>query len=81
MESKKVRNRRIVRRRKDVSPFAFTVPEFCAAHRISRALFYILARDGRAPAVIKAWRRTIISTEAAASWRARMEAASAGDAR
>ena len=52
---------------------AFSVPEFCEAHRISRAMFYILAREGRAPAIIKAGRRTLISTEAAAAWRRRME--------
>jgi len=59
-----------------VAPAAFTIPEFCAAHRISRALFYILAREGRAPAIIKAGRRTLISNEAAARWRRDMEAAS-----
>jgi hypothetical protein len=52
---------------------AFTVPEFCETHRISRALFYILARDGRGPAIIKAGRRTLISAEAAEAWRRRME--------
>jgi len=57
-----------------ISPFAFTVPEFCAAHRISRALFYILARKGHGPAVMKAGRRTLISHEAAKEWRRRMEA-------
>lgn len=56
---------------------AFTIPEFCEAHRISRALFYILARDGRAPAIIKAGRRTLISSESAARWRRDMEVASA----
>jgi hypothetical protein len=54
---------------------AYSVPEFCTAHRISRALFYLLQRDGRAPAVIKAGRRTLISAESAARWRAAMEAA------
>jgi len=48
-----------------VSPCAFTVPEFCDAHRISRALFYIMLRDGRGPRLIKAGRRTLISAEAA----------------
>ena len=56
---------------------AFTVPEFCEAHRISRALFYILARDGRGPRVMKAGRRTLISAEAAGEWRRKMEAAGA----
>ena len=58
----------------------FTVPEFCEAHRISRALFYILAQDGRAPRIIKAGRRTLISHEAAQEWRRRMEAASVAGA-
>lgn len=61
-----------------VVPAAFTIPEFCAAHRISRALFYILAREGRAPAIIKAGRRTLVSVEAAANWRRAMEASSGG---
>jgi hypothetical protein len=56
-----------------VPPAAFTVPEFCSAHRISRALFYIMARDGRAPAIFKCGRRTLISVEAAKDWRRRME--------
>ena len=60
-----------------VAVAAFTIPEFCNAHRISRALFYVLAREGRAPAIIKAGRRTLISAEAAARWRRDMEAASA----
>ena len=51
----------------------YTVPDFCAAHSISRALFYLLMRDGRAPAVMKVGRRTLVSAEAAATWRKRME--------
>src|SRR5260370_21874123 len=62
-----------------VPPAAFTVPEFCSAHRISRALFYIMARDGRGPRLIKAGRRTLISAEAAEHWRRRMEAAGGGE--
>lgn len=53
---------------------AFTVPEFCSAHRISRALFYILRRDGRGPRVMKVGKRTLISGEAANEWRREMEA-------
>lgn len=59
-------------------PAAFSVPEFCSAHRISRALFYLLLRDGQGPRVIKAGRRTLVSAEAADEWRRKMEAASAG---
>lgn len=51
-----------------------TVKEFCAAHRISKALFYELLRDGRGPAMTKITPRcTRISAEAAAEWRHRYE--------
>ncbi len=57
-------------------PAAFSVPEFCATHRISRALFYILQRAGRGPRSFKVGRRTLISSEAAAERRKRLEAES-----
>jgi hypothetical protein len=57
---------------------AFTVPEFCEAHRISRALFYLLLKRGDGPRLLKAGRRTLITVDAAAEWRRRMEAATAG---
>jgi hypothetical protein len=53
----------------------YSVAEFCRDHGISRGLFYSLLREGRAPRVIKAGRRTLISREAAEEWRQRMEAA------
>ena len=56
-------------------PLAFSVPEFCEARRISRALFYLMLRDNRGPRLMKAGRRTLISREAAESWRREMEAA------
>lgn len=56
-------------------PAAFTVHEFCSAHRISRALFYILLRDGRGPRLLKAGRRTLVTADAAADWRREMERA------
>lgn len=52
---------------------AFTVPQFCTAHGISRALFYILRSEGRGPRVMKCGRRTLIAREAAADWRREME--------
>jgi hypothetical protein len=54
-------------------PAAFTVSEFCEAHRISRALFYLLVREGTGPRILKAGRRTLITIDAAAEWRRRME--------
>ena len=61
-----------------IPPAAFTVHEFCAAHRISRALFYLLVRDGNGPRLLKAGRRTLVTAEAATDWRRRMEAATSG---
>ncbi len=52
---------------------AFSIPQFCERHDISRALFYKLLKEGHGPAVMKAGRRTLISAEAAASWRHRMD--------
>jgi hypothetical protein len=60
-----------------VSPHALTVPEFCAAHRISRALFYLLQKQQRGPRVMKCGRRTLIAVESAEAWRRQMERAGA----
>jgi hypothetical protein len=57
---------------------AYSVPEFCSSHRISRGLFYRLLQERRGPKIFKAGRRTLISTEAAAEWRARMEHETSG---
>lgn len=57
---------------------AFSVREFCAAHRISRALFYLLQRRKTGPRVMRVGRRTLITAEAAAKWRQQMEADAAG---
>ena len=51
-----------------------TVPQFCDGHNISRTHFYELIKQGRAPRLMKVGRRTLISQEAAADWRKRMEA-------
>jgi predicted DNA-binding transcriptional regulator AlpA len=59
-------------------PAAFSVSEFCQLHRISRALFYIMLRDGRGPRIMKIGKRTLVSAEAAVEWRRNLEAASAG---
>jgi predicted DNA-binding transcriptional regulator AlpA len=50
------------------------VKGFCQEHGISRAHFYNLLKRGDGPAVMKVGRRTLISAEAAAAWRRRMEA-------
>jgi hypothetical protein len=54
----------------------YDIATFCARHSISRAFFYILLRRGDGPQVMKVGKRTLISADAAAAWRQRMEQAS-----
>ena len=56
---------------------AYSIVEFAKQHGLSRAHVYNLMRDGVGPRVMRAGRRTLISAEAAADWRRKMEAASA----
>jgi hypothetical protein len=55
------------KRRRDRGPptHAFTVDEFCDAHRISKARYYELKLEGLAPDEMIVGRRRIISHEAA----------------
>lgn len=55
---------------------AFTIDEFCHAHRISRAHFYNLQKGGTAPRTMRLGARVLISSEAAADWRREREAES-----
>ena len=55
---------------------AFTVKEFCTAHRISKTLFYDLAKRGTGPVITKVGRKTIVSVESAKEWQRRMESQS-----
>ena len=52
---------------------AFSIPEFCKAHRISVATYYNLAKEGKAPLTMHVGARRLISEEAAANWRRAME--------
>jgi predicted DNA-binding transcriptional regulator AlpA len=56
---------------------AYSIEEFCKSHRISRGTFYNLLKAGHAPTIMKVGARTLVSAEAAAEWRRKMEAASA----
>lgn len=51
----------------------YDIKSFCEAHRISRALFYKLIKEGKGPTVVKVNRRTLITAEAAAEWRNSLE--------
>jgi predicted DNA-binding transcriptional regulator AlpA len=50
-----------------------SIPEFLEEHRISRSLLYRLIKEGLGPRMTKIAGRTLISTEAAADWRAEIK--------
>ncbi len=52
---------------------AFSVAVFCKNYGISRALFYKLRGEGKAPHTFNIGRRVLISREAARAWLSRME--------
>src|SRR5262245_52008950 len=52
---------------------AFTVPEFCEAHRISVAKYYEMKKEGWGPVEMEVGRRRLISYEAASVWRRERE--------
>ena len=56
---------------------AYSVAEFCRAHGVSRAFFYVLRKRGEGPTVMKVGKRTLVSEEAAQDWRRRLEICSA----
>ncbi len=51
---------------------AQSIPEFCRAHGISRATYYNLNPEDR-PREMRVLTRVLISREASAEWRQRME--------
>jgi hypothetical protein len=53
---------------------AYTVDEFCTAHRISRSKLYELWVRGKGPRYIQIDTKKIISIEAASDWRRDLEA-------
>ena len=60
----------------DAGRAAYTVNEFCDAHRISRSKLYELWSAGIGPRFIQVGTKKIITNEAAADWRRAGEAAS-----
>jgi len=57
-------------------PESFTIDEWCAARKISRAMFYKLDAQGNAPRTYNVGRCRRISPAADAEWLAAREAAS-----
>jgi hypothetical protein len=56
---------------------AFTIAEFCQAHRISRSKLYQLWAAGIGPRFMKVGVKVLVSIEAAADWRREREQAAA----
>ena len=54
---------------------AYTIDEFCMAHRISRRTFYDLIERGEGPKLTYIGSKKIISAEAAGRWRRERERA------
>ena len=54
---------------------ASSVDVFCEEHDISRSFYYDLQKKNLGPKTMKVGRRRLISHEASAEWRRRMEAA------
>lgn len=52
---------------------AFTVREFCDAHSISVAFYYVLRQEGLGPREMPLKSKILISYEAAAEWRRQRE--------
>jgi hypothetical protein len=48
---------------------AYTIRQFCAAHSISEAFFYVLRARGEGPRMMRLGRRRLISLEEARRWR------------
>src|SRR5438105_839917 len=55
---------------------AYTIDEFCEAHRISRSKLYHLWNERRGPRMMRIGTKVLITAEAAADWRREREAES-----
>lgn len=58
----------------DAPAAVYTINEFCSAHRISPAMYYILKNDDKGPRELRVGSRRLITFEAAADWRSAREA-------
>jgi hypothetical protein len=59
----------------EVPRAAYSIPEFCEAHRICEAFYYKLRAAGLGPREMRMLRKVTISVEAAAEWRRARETA------
>jgi hypothetical protein len=58
-----------VKDKPEVQRVAYSVDEFCAAHRVTKPTFYALLKEGKAPRIMRVRRRVLITEESAAEWR------------
>ncbi|SIN88788.1 hypothetical protein SAMN05443247_00474 [Bradyrhizobium erythrophlei] len=63
------------RERSEVPRAAYSIPEFCEAHRICEAFYYKLRAAGLGPREMRTLRKVTISIEAAEEWRRARETA------
>jgi hypothetical protein len=61
--------------RKVLDQAAFTIAEFCLAHRISQSMYFKMRAMGLGPREMSVGSRKLISQESAAEWRKAREAA------
>jgi hypothetical protein len=62
------------RARVDVEAAVYDIARFCDSHNVSRTKLYKLWREGRGPKFFKLGKSLRITAEAAAEWRAAMQA-------
>jgi hypothetical protein len=60
---------------------AYSIREFCAAHRLSESMYFKMRAQGLGPREMIVGTRKLISQEAASEWRAAREAASSAKAK
>jgi hypothetical protein len=60
----------------EIAPAAYSIREFCTAHRISLDHYYKQQRLGLGPTVMRVGHRSLISFESAGEWRRAREEAS-----
>lgn len=73
----KKRRKRKSRRVSVTGRKAFTIDEFCQRHGISRAFFYKLKNQGKAPRVTEIDAKRLIMEESETAWREAMAEAAA----
>ena len=64
----------------DVALAAFTIAEFCRAHRISQSMYFKMRNLGLGPREMAVGSRRLISAEAARAWRKTRERAATASA-